>query len=367
MARPIKNNADYFYHDANMRNQRKILAVRRKYFAQGYGVWCMLQEVLADSDFFTIKLDEIEIELLASDFMVEADLLEEIFQYLDKLDLVSYDVETGVLSCPSLTNSLQPLVEKRKRDKQRKQSKNKVSDSEKHIPAIENQVPKGENEVFAAENSQYSKAKQSIVKESKVKNSNNSKVKQGSISVDDVDFMDFFTAYSSELSEWEFRGAFTHFKKQVSRNGNTNYDSQTAVVTHFRNWFNAAVSSSLIKEVLAKWGEQRVKLLKNFNKVTRVVLSARNKKYSDLEKLRSSVGNARALFDSISVDFSVLQDSEFQDFGSAWEDCEKFFNLFEKSSDDLLKGFLKQSNPINGDKAKVTSMTSHLANKLKVS
>ncbi|MBL4705443.1 MAG: DUF4373 domain-containing protein [Flavobacteriales bacterium] len=44
MARPLKNNADYFSHDNNMRNDKKILAVRRKYGSDGYSVWCMILE-----------------------------------------------------------------------------------------------------------------------------------------------------------------------------------------------------------------------------------------------------------------------------------------------------------------------------------
>jgi hypothetical protein len=31
MARPLKNNADYFPHDNDMRNDEKILALRRKF------------------------------------------------------------------------------------------------------------------------------------------------------------------------------------------------------------------------------------------------------------------------------------------------------------------------------------------------
>jgi len=46
MARPIKLNADYFSHDAGMRNHRKIKSVRQKFGINGYGIWCMLIEYL---------------------------------------------------------------------------------------------------------------------------------------------------------------------------------------------------------------------------------------------------------------------------------------------------------------------------------
>ncbi|MEM8528660.1 MAG: Lin1244/Lin1753 domain-containing protein [Bacteroidota bacterium] len=369
MARPTKHNADYFSHDANMRNQRKILAMRGKYGAKGYGIWCMLQEVLADSDYFRLELDEVELELLASDFMIEVDFLQEFLSYMQRLKLISYD--SNILSCPSLTDSLQLLVDRRKRDKRRKNARsalteNLVSTSEKAVSDSEN-VVNDEKTKFSTRKT-HSKVEQSKGKKRKVKESNNnSKERRNSIAVDAVDFEKYFSSYEEELSTWEFRGAVAHFKKQVSRNGDTNsYDSEAAVVTHFRNWYNSAVASGLFKEVLAAWNDRRLKLLKNFNKVTRMVLAARGKKYLDLDKLKSGVTNAQSLFLGIEVDRSVLRDEELEDFRSAWSDCEKFFDLFSKSTDDVLVGFLKKKAS-SSNRAKVTSMTAHLANKLKVS
>ena len=42
MARPKKNNAEYFTHDADMRNDVKIKALRRNFPTQGmpYGITC---------------------------------------------------------------------------------------------------------------------------------------------------------------------------------------------------------------------------------------------------------------------------------------------------------------------------------------
>lgn len=47
MARPIKNNADYFSHDIGMRNDMKIKALRRKYGLVGYASYVMLIEIIA--------------------------------------------------------------------------------------------------------------------------------------------------------------------------------------------------------------------------------------------------------------------------------------------------------------------------------
>jgi hypothetical protein len=58
MGRHKKNNADYFSHDNDMRNNRKIKAVRKMFGLVGYAVWNMLLEAIAESEDFTLRTDE---------------------------------------------------------------------------------------------------------------------------------------------------------------------------------------------------------------------------------------------------------------------------------------------------------------------
>lgn len=44
------NNSFYFQHDYNARNDQKILELRAEYGAEGYGIWWMLLETLAEQD-----------------------------------------------------------------------------------------------------------------------------------------------------------------------------------------------------------------------------------------------------------------------------------------------------------------------------
>lgn len=117
MARPIKNNADYFPHDADMRNDPRIKALRRKFGIEGYGVYSMLLEFLTDSDYFEFKNDSLSLELVAGDFDIETDKLVTILQYCFQLDLFQLDATTNIISCKSLDNRLEPLLSKRKRDR----------------------------------------------------------------------------------------------------------------------------------------------------------------------------------------------------------------------------------------------------------
>jgi len=123
MARPKKENADYFSHDADMRNDARILALRRKFGLNGYAVWCMLLEYLTRCDYFEFDYDDLNAELIAGDFNVDPNELDEIINYLtDKLKLLTS--ENGKIYCFEHRKRLEPLLSKRKRDR------SGVSDSE---------------------------------------------------------------------------------------------------------------------------------------------------------------------------------------------------------------------------------------------
>ena len=150
MARPIKNNADYFPHDADMRNDPRIKALRRKFGIEGYGVYSMLLEFLADSDYFEFKNDSLSLELVAGDFDIETDKLVSILQYCFQLDLFQLDAKTNIISCKSLDKRLEPLLSKRKRDRhevidtdntQSKVKESKVNKSKSEEKKVNNNIP----------------------------------------------------------------------------------------------------------------------------------------------------------------------------------------------------------------------------------
>lgn len=147
MARPRKENADYFSHDTNMRSHRKIIALRNKYWLHWYAIYCMLLEHIAWSDFFTAKWNDIEKEIIAGDFSVPVAELVDIVSFCDRLGLVQIDWE--YMRCQSLTDRLSILVDKRDRER--------------------NRVSVAETTQVVAE-SPHSKVKESKVKEKKINN-----------------------------------------------------------------------------------------------------------------------------------------------------------------------------------------------------
>ncbi len=140
MARPKKDNADYFSHDSDMRNDPKVRALRRKYGLNGYAVYNFMLEVLTDSIFFEYEWNDLNIEILAGDFDIVPEDLKLIIEYCT-YTLQLFTIENNLIWCNTLRKRFESLLSKRKRDR---------------------------NRVIASENPQ-SKVKESKVKESKRK------------------------------------------------------------------------------------------------------------------------------------------------------------------------------------------------------
>jgi len=147
MARPIKDNAEYFSHDADMRNDPKIKALRSVFGTQGYAIWNMILEMLTDSDYFEYEWNEISQEIMAGDFGIPKDELIKIIDYCIKIKLLSVDLENEKLCCIKLKCRFTGLLNTRERKR--------------------NRVMDGYNTI----NNELKTDKITIVKESKVKNS----------------------------------------------------------------------------------------------------------------------------------------------------------------------------------------------------
>lgn len=136
MARPNKNNAEYFSHDNSMRNHRKIKALRQEFGMDGYGAYCMLLETLTESHDFEFKLGkEMEWKMLAGDFGIETERLREIIKAMKELELIQND--SGKISCKNLVARMQPMLKKREYAKQQAQSQPR-DESGKYIQGQQN-------------------------------------------------------------------------------------------------------------------------------------------------------------------------------------------------------------------------------------
>jgi hypothetical protein len=173
MARPLIYNAQYFAHDANMRNDRKIKALRKKFSHIGYSVYNCLLEALADSDFFELDLSGQEADLWAADFDCSTSDLMEIIHFCVQIGLLQKK-GNNVIYSSYLNEKLAPLLNKRKVDRERIIAARTHSETSFRGDNYKNEMVIAaktiENVGFRRENTQR-KGKESKVKESKDNNS----------------------------------------------------------------------------------------------------------------------------------------------------------------------------------------------------
>jgi hypothetical protein len=163
MARPTKNNAEYFTHDADMRNNVKVKALRRKFSHTGYAVWCYLLESLTDTDFFELDFNPINVELLAADYDVSPEELTDIVEYCCRISLLQRNEDGTRLYSEAHKRRFAGLLAKRERDRERLAATiaKRQEAKSKHIAAKtdENADNRGDNP--------HSKVEKSIVEESR--------------------------------------------------------------------------------------------------------------------------------------------------------------------------------------------------------
>lgn len=111
MSRPIKNYCDYFPHDRDMRNHRKIKAIRTKFGIEGYAIWSMLLEYLTGIDGNVFEYSESEFELIGGDFGVSVETIQLFIDYCIKLEILF--LKDGFINSESLDERLKPVYIKR--------------------------------------------------------------------------------------------------------------------------------------------------------------------------------------------------------------------------------------------------------------
>lgn len=125
MARPAKNYCEYFSHDRDMRNHRKIKAIRTKFGVNGYGIWCMLLEYLTGLDGNVFSYSDVEIELMAGDFGVSVTEIRSVVDYCLKLELLF--IKDGFINSESLDERLKSVYEKRSVAKTRSKQQDRIN------------------------------------------------------------------------------------------------------------------------------------------------------------------------------------------------------------------------------------------------
>ena len=117
MARPKKNNVEYFPH--TVIHGKKMSYIEKKYKNDGYAVWFKILEELGSTDNHYLNLnDDVQIMFLSDKCLVTEDLLISIIN--DLVRLKEFDAElwndNKIIYCQKFTDSIQDAYNKRTND-----------------------------------------------------------------------------------------------------------------------------------------------------------------------------------------------------------------------------------------------------------
>lgn len=175
MARPQKNNADYFPHDNNMWSDRKMVALRNRFGLTGYAVWNLLLETLCESENFETDFDDCEAEILANFWGLETAQLKEILEHMVRLGFIKID--KGKLWSDKLKARMQPVLDERARKRKWSRKRWQKDGSSEEVDG-DNEVLDGSNPSNSEESTASSILKESKGNKSKEKESKSKKSKK---------------------------------------------------------------------------------------------------------------------------------------------------------------------------------------------
>ncbi|MFC2084004.1 DUF4373 domain-containing protein [Bacteroidota bacterium] len=119
MARPIKNNAEYFSHDCDASMDEKIMAIENEFGFKGYALYFKMLEIIAHSNYFEIEWTNRTKILYTGRLKVSVEELTDFIHFC--IEIKAFEYKDDVLFSPGLKRRMQPLLEKRERMRIRSQ------------------------------------------------------------------------------------------------------------------------------------------------------------------------------------------------------------------------------------------------------
>ena len=144
----MNKEAYYFSHDSNARNDEKLLAVRMRFGAEGYGIYFMILERLRDeSDNMSIK----DYNILAFDFRVSSDKVKSV---IEDFELFEFTEDKKYFYSQRMMNNMK--IKNEKSEKARLSAEKRWNKSDSNANALQT-------------HSEGNAIKESKVKENKLK------------------------------------------------------------------------------------------------------------------------------------------------------------------------------------------------------
>lgn len=113
MARPERNNVDYFPHEVS--HGKKMSYIEKKYKNDGYATWFKILEELGNTSFHFLNLsDDVQLMFLSDRCNISEDLLLDIINDLAKMGEFDSDLwENKIIYCQKFIDSIDDAYKKR--------------------------------------------------------------------------------------------------------------------------------------------------------------------------------------------------------------------------------------------------------------
>jgi hypothetical protein len=151
--RPIKNNAEWFSHDANASDDIKIKYLESVFGNDGYAFFFKILEELARAENRELKLNKITMGIMAKKINVSQDRFQEMLERATDSEVDIFRIENNNLFSIGLMKRLQPLDRRRERDREIYEAR------KNNFPTTEMQKPKMEKPISNNGNAKPNKPK----------------------------------------------------------------------------------------------------------------------------------------------------------------------------------------------------------------
>lgn len=262
----------YFPHDYDARNDSRVLRLRMKHGAAGYGVYFMILERLRESDDWT---EHETYDLIAFDLRVEEELVRSVVEDFGLFEISSEDGSFSSLSFTRRMGKVDDLSRKRaaavsqRRDRQTETGKEVTKPLQNSTNVLQNSTNVLQKSDFVAENKNKNKNKNKIKITSTVVEVEETREKRepsAPTPSTEKDFIfDFKTARESWLSDTEWVAAvcrqsgivpalveplLQNFGDYIRKRGKKHTDEGDAR-SHFCYWLEDARGQKIVKKLMA--------------------------------------------------------------------------------------------------------------------
>lgn len=119
--RNIKNNADWFSHDADASSDEKLVYLESTFGHMGYAVYFKFLECMTRSGGFRLQWNDIKKAIYASKFNISVTEMDRFITECCRQEVKAFEIDDGFIFSPGLIKRLEPLLAKREYNRQKYQ------------------------------------------------------------------------------------------------------------------------------------------------------------------------------------------------------------------------------------------------------